>query len=111
MKKARVKVFSSLNQRAALQANTLQPDGGGGYTDNWQSFASVWVKITPIAPTDRFSADRLEPKARHQILLRRRRDLCVGQRVVVGPRLFKVHGIEDDDPRQAFVTLWCEELP
>jgi len=104
-------LFSSLNQRAVLQANTLLADGGGGYTDNWQSFASVWVKITPIAPTERFGPDRLEAKARHRILLRRRNDLAVGQRLVVGPRLFKVHGIQDDGPRQAFITLWCEELP
>ncbi|MDR3527229.1 MAG: phage head closure protein [Rhizomicrobium sp.] len=104
-------LFSSLNQRALLQANTLQDDGGGGYTDNWQAFAAVWVKLTPLAPAERFGPDRLEAKARHRILLRRRNDLAVGQRVVVGPRVFAVHGIADEGPRAAFITLWCEELP
>lgn len=104
-------MFSSLNQRATLQVHTLLPDGGGGYTDAWQSFAAVWVKITALPPSERFAADRLEPKARHRITLRRRNDLAVGQRIVVGPRRFQVHGLEDDGPRAAFITLICEELP
>jgi head-tail adaptor len=110
-KKESRNVFSSLKQRATLQANTLLPDGGGGYTDNWQAFAQVWVKITALAPSERFGPDRLEAKARHRLSLRRRSDLAVGQRVVVGPRHFQVHGLEDDGPQASFVTLWCEELP
>ena len=104
-------MFSSLNQRATLQVRTLQPDGGGGYSESWQSLAQAWVKITALAPTERRIADRLEPKARHRILLRRRSDLAIGQRVIVGARTFHVHGIEDDGPRAPFVTLFCEELP
>jgi len=104
-------MFSSLNQRASLEANTLLPDGGGGYSDHWQSFASVWVKVTALEPPERFGPDRLEAKARHRIILRRRSDLAIGQRVVVGPRSFKVHGLQDNGPRTAFVALLCEELP
>ena len=104
-------MFSSLNQRAELQANTLLADGGGGYSDNWQSFARVWVQITPRPPTESFAADRLEAKARHAITLRRRGDIAIGQRVVAGPRCFKIHGLQDEGSRAAFITLFCEELP
>lgn len=104
-------MFSSLNQRADLQANTLLADGGGGYSDAWQSVARVWVKITPRPPSETLVADRLEAKARHAITLRRRSDIAIGQRLVVGSRHFRIYGIEDEGPRAAFLTLACEELP
>jgi len=104
-------MLSSLDQRAQLQADTLQPDGGGGYTEAWQTFATVWVNLAPLAPAERFGPDRLEARIRHRIALRRRGDLAIGQRLVIGTRSFQIHGIEDGGPRRSLVTLFCEELP
>jgi SPP1 family predicted phage head-tail adaptor len=104
-------MLSSLDQRAALMAHTLQPDGGGGCSESWQTFAAVWVKITPLGAADRFAPDGLESRVRHRVRLRRRSDLAAGQRVVVGNRTLKVHAVLDDGPQQPFVDLLCEELP
>lgn len=104
-------MLSALNQRAQLQANTLQSDGGGGYCDAWQTFAMVWVKIAPLTPSERYGPGRLEAKGRHAITLRRRSDLAAGQIVAASARRFKVLGIEDSGPQASFVTLLCEELP
>ena len=104
-------MLSSLNQRAALQANTLTPDGGGGYNDAWQTFALVWIGIVPLTPMERFGPDRLEAKARHRLRLRRRNELAVGQRGVVGERRFAVLGFVDEGPPSPLITLLCEELP
>jgi len=104
-------VIGELNQRAALQAHVLTPDGGGGFSESWQTFASVWVAVAPIGGNDALSADALQSRVRHRILLRRRGDLAAGQRVVVGARRFKVQGMLDEGPQAATVTLLCEELP
>jgi len=104
-------MFSSLDQRAALQAKTLQPDGGGGYAESWQTFATVWVSVAPLGAGDVFGPDALESRARHRVTLRRRDDVAAGQRVGLGARTFKVHAVLDEGPRAPLMTLLCEELP
>jgi SPP1 family predicted phage head-tail adaptor len=104
-------MLSTLTQRAMLLARTLTPDGSGGFGESWSAFANVWVALTPLAATDTLGAAHLESRVRHKIVLRRRRDLAAGQRVCVGQRVFRVHGVVDDGPRAPFITLQCEELP
>ena len=104
-------MIGELNQRALLQAKVLTPDGGGGYAESWQSFASAWVSVLPLGANDNFGPDALEARARHRVTLRRRGDLAAGQRVVIGARCFKVHALLDEGPRAPLLTLLCEELP
>jgi SPP1 family predicted phage head-tail adaptor len=104
-------MIGSLNQRALLLANTLVPDGGGGFTDNWEAFANVWIALEPLGGTDAFGPDRLEARVRHRLTLRRRSDVAAGQRVQAGTRLFRIHTVFDEGPRAALMTLLCEELP
>lgn len=104
-------MIGNLNQRASLLADTLTPDGGGGFADDWESFASAWVAVEAIGGSDAFGPDRLESRVRHRITLRRRTDLAAGQRVQVGARLFRVHTVLDDGPQSQTTILLCEELP
>ncbi|MEI9995696.1 MAG: phage head closure protein [Rhizomicrobium sp.] len=103
-------MLRTLNQRATLLAHTLTPDGGGGFAESWDAFATVWIGLAPLGAGDALNADRLESKVRHRITLRRRGDLAAGQRVQFGARLFRVHGLLDAGPRTAYVALLCEEL-
>jgi len=104
-------MLHTLSQRAALQAMTLTPDGGGGYGESWQTFGWAWVKVAPIGATDTVSADALASRARHRITLRRRDDIAAGHRLVVGGRTFKVHAVLDGGAREPLIALLCEELP
>ncbi len=104
-------MLSTLTQRAALLASTLTPDGGGGFSQSWDAFASVWIALEPLSATDTVGADHLQSRVRHRITLRRRSDVAAGQRVQVGSRLFRIHAVLDDGPRAAALTLLCEELP
>ena len=104
-------MLSSLNRRATLLARVLTPDGSGGFGESWNAFATVWIQLTPLAATDTLGAAHLESRVRLRIILRRRSDLAAGQRVVVGQRIFRVHGVIDEGPRASFITLQCEELP
>ena len=103
-------MLSRLTQRATLVARTLTPDGGGGFSESWTGFASVWIALEPLGASDTAGADRLESRVRHRVTLRRRADLAAGQRVTAGPRTFRVHAVLDDGPRAQFVSLLCEEL-
>ncbi|MEI9932789.1 MAG: phage head closure protein [Rhizomicrobium sp.] len=104
-------MIGSLNQRAMLLANTLTPDGGGGFSDDWEAFATVWIAVEPLGGTDTFGPDRLEARVRHRLTLRRRSDIAAGQRAQIGARLFRIHAVLDAGPQSAMMTLLCEELP
>ncbi|HXC56104.1 MAG TPA: phage head closure protein [Rhizomicrobium sp.] len=104
-------MLSELNQRATLLALTLAPDGGGGFAESWTAFATVWIGIEALSATDTANADHLESRVRHRIVLRRRSDLAAGQRLQVGARLFRLHGVLDPGSHASYLILQCEELP
>jgi len=104
-------MLSLLTNRASLLARTLTPDGGGGFVESWDAFATVWLALEPLATSDAPNADHLESRIRHRITLRRRNDLAAGQRIAIGARTFRVHAVRDPGPRAAYLTLDVEELP
>jgi SPP1 family predicted phage head-tail adaptor len=103
-------MIGQLNQRAVLLANTLAPDGGGGFGDAWEAFATVWAKVEPIGGDDTFGPGRLESRVRHRLTLRRRSDVAAGQRAAVGSRTFRIHPVIDEGPMSQFMSLLAEEL-
>lgn len=104
-------MIGELDQRAALQARVLTPDGGGGYAESWLTFAGVWISVSPLGAGDMFGPAALESRVRHRLTLNRRGDLAAGQRVLAGSRAFKIHAVLDEGPRAPLITLLCEELP
>lgn len=104
-------MIGSLDQRAVLFAATLAPDGGGGFSDNWEAFANVWLKVEPVSGSDAFGPGRLEARVRHRLTLRRRSDVAAGQRAVVGARVFRIHTVVDEGPPAPTMILLAEELP
>lgn len=104
-------MLGSLNQRATVRAQTLTPDGGGGYSESWDVVATVWARLEPVAGADRYTSDKLESRVRHKITLRRSNAFAAGQRVEIGARIFAVRALLDDGLQSPFITLLCEELP
>lgn len=104
-------MIGELNQRAEIEARTLTPDGGGGYSESWDVIANVWVSIAPSSGGDVFGPDQTESRVRHKITLRRLNNIAAGQRVIVGTRSFRIHAVLDEGPNATLMTLLCEELP
>ena len=103
-------MLSQLNQRASLQAQALAPDGGGGYSATWDTFATVWTAIEPISGADVFGPDTNESRVRYRLTLRRRTDVAAGMRVRVGQSAFVIRAVLDDGPLSQFMTLLTEEI-
>lgn len=104
-------MLGTLNRRATIVAQTLTPDGGGGFTIAWDVVATVWARLEPIAGADRFTADKLESRVRHRIVVRRANAFAAGQRVKIGTRNFAVDALLDEGPQSPFLILLCEEIP
>lgn len=104
-------MLGTLNRRATIVAQTLTPDGGGGFTVAWDAVAVVWARLEPIAGSDRFIADKLESRVRHRIVVRRSNAFAAGQRVQIGARNFAVEALLDEGPQSPLLTMLCEEIP
>lgn len=104
-------MLGTLSRRATLRAQTLTPDGGGGFTAAWDVVAVVWARLEPMSGEDRVRAGGLESRVRHKIVVRRSNAYAAGQRVEIGARLFAVRALLDDGPQNPFLTLLCEEIP
>jgi len=104
-------MLSSLKQRAALQSRTLVPDGGGGFTENWQTIAAAWVEIVPLGANEKFGPDLLETRIRHRITLRARSDVVAGMRLATASRSFTIRVVLEREASNPLLTLLCEELP
>ena len=104
-------MIGNLNQRAALQALTLVSDGGGGFSESWTTFATVWIALAPLTGSDVFGPDRNESQVCYRITLRRRDDVSAGQRVIVGTRSFTIIAVLDSGPQPQLMTLDAEAVP
>jgi SPP1 family predicted phage head-tail adaptor len=103
-------MLSQLNRRVALEAQMLTPDGGGGYTANWDLIATVWAAIEPVSGADVFGPDASEARVRAHITIRRRSDVFAGMRVNDGGRLFAIKAVLDDSPQSQFFNLLTEKI-
>ena len=103
-------MLSQLNRRVTLEAQTLAPDGGGGYSASWNVIATVWAAIEPISGADVFGPDASEARVKYRVVLRRRTDVAAGMRVNDGGRLFAIHAVQDDGPQSQFLTLMAEKI-
>ena len=103
-------MLSQLNRRVTLEARTLTPDGGGGYSASWDTFAMVWASIECLSGADVFGPDAAEARVRYRVTIRRRTDVHGGMRVNDGGRLLAITAVLDDGPRSQFLTLMTEKI-
>ena len=103
-------MLSKLNQRVTLEAQTLTPDGAGGYGASWDTIALVWAAIEPVSGADVFGPDASESRVRTRITIRRRTDVLAGMRVNANGRVFQIKAVLDKGPRVQFLTLVTEQI-
>jgi SPP1 family predicted phage head-tail adaptor len=103
-------MISKLTQRVTLEAQTLTPDGGGGYAASWDAFALVWAAIEPLSGADVYGPDASEARVRYRLTIRRRSDVIAGMRVNANGRVFEIRALQDDGARSQFLTLLTEQI-
>lgn len=103
--------LGGMRRRLELQQEVRTPDGGGGYTVNWSTVATVWAEVEPISGRERFEAMRLQGEVTHRIVVRHRRDLTPDHtwRLRLGSRSFNVRAVINQGERDRFLELLCQE--
>ena len=104
-----------LDTMFTLEAAVRTPDGGGGWSLEWQAVGILWGELRPASARESTVGGRPTSRVTHQILLRRgptgaeRPD--PQQRLVHRGRVFAIRGVAGAGPRDAYLTVWAEEGP
>jgi len=96
-------------QRATLEAKVLTADGGGGYSESWETYATIWVALEPESGGNPAAAGRAEMRVSCRFVIRRREDVSINHRLRIGARLFAIRAVLDEGAQSAWMTLLCEE--
>ena len=104
-------MIGALDTRATLQQAVTSGDGGGGFAQDWQVVADIWIALKANGGGDTLGPQRLESRSRYRVALRRRADIAGGMRLVTSAHSLVIHDVLDDGPRSAVMTLLCEDAP
>lgn len=98
-----------LRHRVTVEAAVATPDGAGGETLAWSTFATLWARIEPAAGNERVVAGHLAGIVTHAVTVRWRDDIDGRMRVVYRGRRFRVLAVHDPDETRRYLTIKAEE--
>lgn len=101
--------IGAARQRAVLEAKVLTADGGGGFVEGWETYATIWAGLEAGNGGESLQAGRTEPRISHRVTVRRRGDVSVNHRLRLGNRLLAIRAVLDEGPQALWMTLLCEE--
>lgn len=104
-------MIGKLRHRVQLQSEVETADGGGGYANVWTTQATVSAGIKPLTGSEQLRGMRPEGKVSHRIRIRYRNDLSptTRWRVLYGARAFNIRAVINEDERNRFWVLLCDE--
>lgn len=94
-----------LRARVAIERELPIAEAGGSYAPNWQTLATLWAQIEPIAGRVVRQGERLESRVTHRITLRYRGDITAGMRVVWGSQRFSIQAVINLGAQNRFTQL------
>lgn len=101
-------MIGKMNKRITIQRLAQVPDGGGGYTEDWQDVATVWAKVEPLKSWEEYEAQKVQQKIDYKMIIRYRSDITQDMRVVYNNVLYKIIGIKNIDEDNRFLELKCQ---
>ena len=101
--------IGKFKHRIVVETPNLTPDGMGGNTEVWTTFATVWAKLESKRAVSKWFAGNLEHRVTHRITLRYLPGIESNMRISYDSRIFQIHGILDIDEGKRFHELSTEE--
>lgn len=98
-----------LRHRLVLEAPVEAADGAGGVVRSYESVATVWAAITPVALSEQVAAEALGARLTHRIVIRTGVAVTTRHRFTLGNRIFRIVGIRDPDEHGRFQEILAEE--
>jgi len=89
----------ALNRRLTLEAPVEADDGAGGVVRDYETVATVWASVEPVAARHDVVAAQIGATVTHRIVVRHRGDVTTRHQVRDGSRVFSIVTIRDRDRR------------
>lgn len=104
---------AELNKRISLQSKTLTSDTMGGWTETWETVATVWAKKTTHRSDEAVQAMAMTGKATHNFRVRYRTDVDSSWRILQGSIIMAIVGppveVTDKDTGERFLDITARE--
>ena len=101
--------------RARIQKDTITRDAEGGEVRSWNTFKTVWCKVTPVDAREFVSDLSQQAQVEHKVEMRWTRGITAAQRLVIrdkatgADRILKISGVVDEGERHVKLVLTCIE--
>ncbi len=101
-----------LRHRVTVESAAGAADGAGGETVTWDTLATLWAHLEPVAAGEEIVAGHLSGVVTHEVTFRWRDDIAGGMRVTYRGRTFWILAMHDpDETRRYVVAKTTEEAP
>ncbi|MDX2073482.1 MAG: phage head closure protein [Alphaproteobacteria bacterium] len=105
-----MKMFNaSLRHKVFLERKIQTTDGAGGYTDAWETIATLWAGISRLRGGEKFSAGQLSASSTHVFRLRYNHNITTDMRFSYDERLFNIRALRNVDERKRILDVYAEE--
>lgn len=101
----------SLDQRVRFEKLERTPDGGGGHSERWVEYITVWGGFTPERARERIEAGRLATLFAGVLRIRwSPAASLIGQpdRVIIGGIAYNIRSAANPDQRRAMLEFGVE---
>lgn len=94
-----------LSTPGKLQRIVKEPDGGGGWSSEWRTYAAPRLLFKPVSGSERLAAERLDAVTRNRAYMRYRPDVTESDRLVVRGRAYQIRAALDLEMRRQWLEL------
>lgn len=105
----RVPPLGTLTDRVQLRRREMLAEDEGGHSALYVPMATVWARVRSLTGRQGLSADGRAVAISHAVVLRFRRDIEPGDRIVYRGRNLDVVSAADLNGRQAYLSCACSE--
>ena len=102
--------IGKLRHRIELQEKTTGRDSFGSEVEQWNTKATVWASVEPIAGREYFLAQQVQSEVTHRIRIRYYAGLQSDWRIRFGTKLFDILSIIDFEERHVEMQIMCKEF-
>lgn len=103
-----------LNKRVVFHSLTREDDGGGGATENWSEFITVWGQFSPERGRESIQAGRLDAQAAGVLRIRSSsttRQITATHRVTIDGTTYGIMATPiNPDGRNVMLEMKVEEV-
>jgi SPP1 family predicted phage head-tail adaptor len=97
-----------MRERVVVQSMTTVADGGGGLTETWATFQTLWARVAPVSGREVEASGRLTSVETYLIYIRYRTDILTGMRIIWNGKTLNIRSVDNRDEHREFLTMECE---